>query len=214
MRGIEKFFCLDKQASDNYLADLNLLERIRFKFKTFLYKHFNIWDIWDIVPYRWERIFYDRIKPIYAPKHSRIRKSVPRTWVDICSLIEDVNFEMIKSFYEEEFIDGIVNWESDDRHTEFSKWLTSAYKYITEERPLLQKKMDESYPETGSADQLCDEKINPDGSKTYQLKSCEELYGKSYQELYGKVEEYETLITNKDTEVLLSMVKYRQFFWT
>jgi hypothetical protein len=215
MRDFEKMFSLDKRLSDNYLADLNIFQRIKFKVKSFIYKHLGIWDAWDLIPYKWQRVFYDYIKPIYAPKHTRIRRSVPRTWVDISSLIEIVNFEMIKSFYEEEFKDGIVDWQNDERHREFAYWIEGAYAYITDVRPCLQKKMEDAYPEEVSfSENMWDLEKGKDGTKTYKMKSCEEAYGKTYEQLYGRVDMYETQIINKDTEILTDMIKYRQFFWT
>lgn len=214
--GIEKIIARDHKLSEDYLreAKLNAFQELNFHFRSWTSKHFGIWDIWDILPYSWQRFYYDHIKTIFKPHHSRLRKAIPRQWSDLTSLIVDVNFEMIKSFYEDEYSKGIVDWEADERHSEFAKWLEASYKYITVERPELQKQMDAAYPEANFDNMFVASGEDQNGRKMYQMKSCEERYGKSYEELYGEVNRLEALIDKKDTEVLTELIKRRDYFWT
>lgn len=214
--GIEKLIARDHKLSENYLKDINLTtkQRINFKVRSWIDKHFGIWDIWDIVPYGWQRFYYDHIKTIFKPHHSRLRKAIPRQWWDLSGLIVDINFEIIKSFYEDEYSKGIVDWNSDEYHKKFAKWLESAYKYITVDRPTLEKQMDAAYPETNFDDMFHEPKKDKYGNVTRTMKSCEERYGKSYEELYGEVNRLEALIDKKDTKILTELIKYRSYFWT
>ena len=203
--------------SEDYLKDTgnSFCQKLNFRFRFWTYKHFGVWDLWDILPYKYQRFYYNKVKTIFKPCHSRLRKAIPRQWSDITSLIVDVNFEMIKSFYEDEYSDGIVNWESDEHHKEFAQWLEAAYKYITVERPELQKQMGAAYPkETNLNESFFASKTDEHGNVTRQWKSCEERYGKSYEEVYGEVNRLEALIDKRDTEVLTELIKRRDYFWT
>lgn len=214
---LEKIIARDHKLSEDYLreAKLNAFQELNFHIRSWTSKHFGIWDIWDILPYSWQRFYYDHIKTIFKPHHSRLRKAIPRQWSDLTSLIVDVNFEMIKSFYEDEYSKGIVDWQADERHSEFAKWLEASYKYITVERPELQKQMDAAYPEATNLDDWKGEQhTDKSGNVSWTMKTCEERYGKSYEEVYGEVNRLEALIDKKDTEVLTELIKRRDYFWT
>lgn len=154
---------------------------------------FNIKNFFKyLIPYKLRDFYRFKIKTIIKPQHSRIRKSIPRHWMDLDYVLVMVNFEIIKSFYEDEYKDGLIDWNSDESHKKFSKWLEKAYKYITLERPRLEKKVEQSYPDL--------DKIES-GKKTYK-------------ELYGKVDDYEKIIFDRDTEVIYELLKNREFLWT
>jgi hypothetical protein len=161
-----------------------------------LFNRYGIWNLTDILPYKWRDFYWSKIRTIFKPAHKRIRKAVPRDWRDLDYIIESVNFEILKSFYEDEYKKDIVDWTSTPDHKEFAKWLEAAYKYVTDERPVLQKRMDEAYPEEVGFD------LNRKVTKT------------SYKKLYGEVERYENLITKKDTELMIEIIKRRRWFWT
>jgi len=214
---IEKIIARDHKLTDDYLreAKLNAWQELNFNVRYWLNKHFGVWDIWDILPYKWQRLYYDHIKTIFKPHHSRLRKAIPRQWWDLTGLIVDINFEIIKSFYEDEYSKGIVDWQSDEHHSKFAEWLEEAYKYITVERPELQKQMDQAYPETTNLDDWKGEQhTDKHGNVSWTMKSCEERYGKTYEEAYGEVNRLEALIDKKDTKVITEMVKRRNYFWT
>lgn len=148
-----------------------------------------------IVPFNVRLFYYNHVKPIWAPKHKRIRKAVPRYWMDLDYVLLQVNFEIIKSFYEDEYLLDNIDWEADDRHKEFAEWLYATYHYITVTRPELEREMNEAYPDTNDFNN----KIN---SK------------KLYKELYGDVDRIEKYIHKRDTKALTELVKYRDFLWT
>ena len=154
--------------------------------------------------------YYDKLKPIFKPKHSRLRNAIPRQWCDISSLIVNVNFEFIKTFYEEEYVDGVVDWSASDHHKEFANWLEQSYLYITKERPELEKQKENSYPKMAPFDKLFEEIIDESGKKLFQFKDD----GIPYDVKYGEVNSLEKLIEEKDTDILNQLIKRRDYFWT
>jgi hypothetical protein len=142
------------------------------------------------IPYQVRNFYYYHIRTIWNPQHSRIRKVIPKHWMDLDYVIQTVNFEIIKSFYEDEYDKGIVDWDGSGKQVQaFAQWLTKAYQYITVERPELERKLSDSYP-------------------------TEPTPNRNYEELYGQVDYYEKLIEEKDTKVLVQLMKYRSFMWT
>ena len=176
------------------------------------FKFLKDFDIWDILPYSWQRNWYDKITPIFKPQNKRLREAIPKTWTDISSLIKTVNFEFVKKFYEEEYVDGVVDWkQSGEDRVKFARWLEETYRYITVHRPRLEKELDAAYPPLRSVDDMFEESDELyKGKKTFKLKEREG----TYEELYGEVNRIEQLIVDLDTEVLIEIVKRRQYFWT
>jgi hypothetical protein len=66
----------------------------------------------QLLPYSWRSFYYDHIKTIFKPQHKRLRKAIPRQWSDLTHLIVVVNFEFIKSFYDDEYSTGLVDWDA------------------------------------------------------------------------------------------------------
>lgn len=116
---------------------------------------FYIDKIYRRIPYQIRDFYWKHIRTLWRPQHSRIRKAVPKYWVDLDHVLQDVNFEIIKSFYEDEYKAGIVDWEGTGGDAlEFTEWLEEAYKYITSERPALEKRIDEAYPNYKKVEKL------------------------------------------------------------
>jgi len=195
------------KARNHSLKPLSVFGKVHWR-----YKFLKGFDIWDVLPYSWQRNWYDKIKPIFKPQNKRLRKVIPKTWIDISSLIETVNFEFVKKFYEEEYVDGVVDWEqSGEDHVKFARWLEETYRYITVHRPKLEKELDAAYPPLQPIEDMFEESDELyKGKKTFKLKEREG----TYEELYGEVNRIEQLIVDLDTEVLIEIVKRRQYFWT
>ena len=173
--------------------------------------NFYIDSLTHALPYRWQMYYYDYVKPIFCPKNKNIRKAVPRKWADITSLIVDVNFAMIKQFYEDEYLLGIVDWEgSSERHKKFEQWLKEAYAYVAHKRPSLEAEMNNSYPPSKPFNQWFEEKIDENGKKIYEMKDD----GIPYEVKYKEVIRLEKEIDELDTKFLKEMVEYRHYFWT
>jgi len=122
----------------------------------------------------------------FKPSHKEIRESIPKQYRDISSLIQVVNFQFIKSFHDKEM--DMIEWNATPEHKEFKDWIDSSYQYITVERPKLEEELSNSYPKRGAKG--------------------------SYQEKYADVIRIETLIQDKDTEILTEIVKRREMFWS
>jgi len=197
-------------------ADYEKYEKsFRCKFNNFLEDKFGTRKLWQLIPFvpRWADLYYyDKIRPIFRPQNKRYRKVIPRTWSDVSHLIEIVNFEFIKGFYEGEYLHGNTDWEGTGEHAvEFARWLESAYDYITIERPKLEEDMDNAYPPIRPVDEWFEETNETlNGQKLFRMKERKE----SYEELYGEVNRLEQLIQDKDTEILTQLIKYRHFFWS
>jgi hypothetical protein len=180
------------------------------KIRSYLFENYGIWDALDLFPYSWRMTYYDKIKPIFKPQNQRIRKFIPRTYKDISHLMVDVNFEFIREFYEDEYKADIVDWEATEHHSEFAKWLESAYTYITKERPQLEINLSNAYPPFKGFDEMFKPSITKDGKKMYELADD----GIPYEVKYKEVNRIEQLIEDTDTEILTEFVKRRNYFWT
>lgn len=193
---------------------LNLLENkdetFYFKIKSWIFKKWGIWDIHDLIPYKWSMFYWDCIKPLFKPCNRRIRNSIPRQWCDISQLIVDVNFEFVKTFYETEFKADIVDWNATEHHKEFAEWLTQSYLYITEQRPKLQKDLENAYPPSKPLDEMFKQTVNNDGETVYQMVDD----GVPYNVKYAEVNRIEKLIDDSDTALLQQIIKRRDYFWT
>jgi hypothetical protein len=197
-------------AKNHSLKEFPENKTICFKIRNFIFEKFGVWDVWDILPYKWNMWYYEVIKPIFRPSNSRIRNSIPRQYRDVTSLIVDVNFEFIKAFYEDEYVDGVVDWTATENHKEFAEWLERSYTYIIDERPKLEKQKENSYPKMGPFDQLFEEIIDDNGKKLFQFKDD----GIPYDVKYGEVNRLEKLMVERDTDILNQLIKRRDYFWT
>jgi len=182
---------------------LNIIDPLEYKSTWKTWFNLNIWLKWYMfkkdlslyIPYQIRDGWY-KFKCFFNPKNKKYRAAIPNTWVDVCMLIEDVNFAFIKGFYEDEYKNGIVDWgASGDECSKFAKWLEKAYDYVTVQRPQLQKDLDAAYP-------------------PLTAKRLTEVSRASYEEEYAEVHRIETLINKSDTKILTEIIKYRQYFWT
>lgn len=180
--------------------------------KDWFFKKTGIWNLWDVLPYRWSLYYYEVIKPIFRPENKKIRKAIPGKWTDVTSLIVDVNFAMIKQFYEDEYLLGIVDWEnSSEGHKQFEQWLKETYDYITIKRPSLEAERDASYPPSKPFNEWFEEKVVlENGKKVYQMKDD----GIPYEIKYKDVIRLEKEIEENDSSILHKMIEYREYFWT
>jgi hypothetical protein len=201
-RKIEKMKTLVKDFNAS-VKKINIIDPIDYKSTWKTWFNINIWLKWlmfkkDLslyIPYQIRDGWY-KFKCFLKPKNKKYRAAIPNTWVDVCVLIEDVNFAFVKGFYEDEYKSGIVDWDtSGEQCSKFAKWLEKAYQYITVERPQLQKDLDDAYP-------------------PLTAKRLTEVNRDTYEKEYAEVHRIENLIEKKDSKILTEIVKYRQYFWT
>lgn len=175
-----------------------------------VYEKHNIWNLTDLLPFKAKEFYYRYVKTIFQPCHKEIRKSIPREWRDISDVMVIMNFEAIKSFYREEYLADIVDWQATESTNKFSLWLTDAYQYITLERPQLLKDLEHAYPDCGTLDTLFVPTINEDGLRLFTMQEDPVPYEIKYKE----VTRLQALIEKKDTDILLEFVRSRDLFWT
>jgi len=180
------------------------------KIRSYLFEKYGFWDVIDILPCRLRMYYWEIIRPIFSPSNQRIRKFIPRTYRDISHLMVDVNFEFIREFYEDEYKADIVDWEATEQHSEFAKWLESAYIYITKERPQLEIDLSNAYPPFKSFSDMFKPTIDKDGKKMFEMADD----GIPYEVKYKEVNRIEEEIETKNTEILTEFIKRRNYFWT
>jgi hypothetical protein len=134
------------------------------------------------------------IRTFLFPENKIIRESIPIRNHDIASIIPQMNFAAILQF-KEEADKSMVDWDGDETQKEFKRWLDSAAIWVKEGRPNLQKALQDAYPNVSLADM--------------QTMSGEQVKG-----LYFEVERLESLIAKTDENILIEMIKYRNYFWT
>jgi hypothetical protein len=173
-----------------------------------LFKKIKLCRVFDFLPHCFNFWYYSKIHPILNPYHSRIRKSIPNESIDISDLILNVNFEMIKSFYEEDYSKTNIDWNRDRKQKTFSNWLKKTYSYITDERVRLQKKINDASSKHNNSNDFLNQIRNED-AESFNFISSE----KSYKKIYGEVDKLEKILHKKDDKVLTDMIKYRDFFW-
>lgn len=109
--------------------------------------------LWSVIRPRFYDIkaFYYTMKRYLGPNYlPRFRKSVsPRQYKDICDIIVDGNLALISDFWHNEVRRGIINWDSDEEHRQFFKWLESAIFWIEAERIILLHEL-ETFIKNGS----------------------------------------------------------------
>jgi hypothetical protein len=180
------------------------------KVRSYVFEKYDIWEAWDLFPYSWRMTYYEKIRPIFRPQNQRIRKAIPRTWVDVTELIVDVNFEFIKAFYEDEYKTDIVDWEATEHHKEFAEWLEKAYEYVTKIKPQLEIDLQNAYPPFKPIEEMFERIPQEDGTTRMYMKDD----GIPYEVKYKEVNRIEEEIKTRDTEVLTELIKRRDYFWT
>lgn len=139
----------------------------------------------------WDNIYWT-VYSWFKPAHPMIRKAIPRRWSDLTETMVNVNLAAILQFKEE--ADGsIVNWDSDEEHRNFKKWLEDAAYYVLYGRKRLEQQLAAAYP------------------KDHSFENPSPL---SYEELYGEVNRLEKELWEKDTQIIKEMIDRRDYFWT
>jgi hypothetical protein len=173
--------------------------------------------------YWWKEQFYN-IRDWFNPRQKWLIKKIPNHFCDKVELIPIILFEILVNFVEDE--EGLESiWgerytgESEDWRLirePIRKELEEIYDYIKNIRPQLQKELDVSYPKPLDGGNFFDhiDEIDKDGNKVYQMRTCEQIYGKSYKDAYAEVHRLEALIEEKDTWAMMGIVRLRQSLWT
>jgi len=157
-----------------------------------------------------------------------LRKEIPFSWCDKVELLPRLMFAMLMHFVDEE--NGLaqldMNWEYElerahvdqayiDKINTVYGELRDAYNYVKTERPQLQIDLDNSYPDsTVSDDWFTETKKEVNGIEFTVMKTCEQRFGASYEEVYKETNRLEELISEKDQWAMIIIVKYVGYLWT
>lgn len=139
-------------------------------------------------------VYYYKVRPIFYDMNKRVRKQIPRTFAETDNMFRNVSFALIIDFYENQFIEGQVDWTYTKEHENAANWLKLAYKYITEHRPLLND-LNEEFLDSYDFDDLL--AYNEENRKVNQM-----------------MHELEELIDALDSTILHGLVTYRFYLWT
>lgn len=142
------------------------------------------------------RDFSRSVRLFFKPCYKRWRSVLPRwEYSDAQHLIVEGNFAILRDFYHEEVVDGIVDWDYDELHKNFKDKLQEYVKWVEEDRKVLDEKLSEELSKATKNKIFVDKKL--DYIETY----------KSYHELEKEIKE-------KETEILKWMIDNRELFWS
>jgi hypothetical protein len=141
-----------------------------------------------------------------------IKAQIPKGWVDVSELIEIINFSLIKTFYEDEYLPRKKEFETSSHNKKFSKWLEDSYNYLTIEMPKISKEIEKLLTNMDFQDRL--EKNNENGKVYYTLKPLTGNKKRKYNHISKKVELLEKGIKKSKSSILNNLIKYREIFWT
>lgn len=180
-------------------------------------ENLHFFGLWAYLPsgwrFRWHDFYWKWIGPVVKPQQKRYRAVIPKTWCDLTELVVIVNFEFIKGFYEDEFLNGCVDWNTHAESKKFARWLKVAYKYITVDRLKLEQDIDNAYPQGDQWDNIFKKGQDDNGLVVWTMKDKADPK-KLYKQRYEKIDRLEKKMEEKDTEIITEMVKYRGYFWT
>jgi len=150
-------------------------------------KKYSFWqECWLSIKFKSNDFFW-YVYSLFKPSHQRIRKVIPRRWCDLSELTLLLNFEIIKSYVEEE-MDSIA-WDQSE-HKLAGDWLRGTYNYITVERPTLQEQFSAA------------------------LTIASQQRSLPYAERYSETNRIEALIDEKDKQTLEGLAIFRPYLWS
>jgi len=152
-----------------------------------------------------------------------LTKTIPNTWCDKVSLVPHLLFTCLVHYVEDENgLQDEIDWSADlekgytsqeyvDNLKATDSELRSVSNYMKTERPQLEEQHDNSYPTSNSKG---GDFFVQDADGRYTMRSCEDLYGMSYEEAYAETHRLEALIEEKDMWAMQTIIKHYQKLWT
>lgn len=187
----------DKKGWAFFYNEIKKYYPVQWFFRRWLLSYENpIYSLLKRISYR----FFDlkwKFKNYLKPNYPRWRGSLKRhEYKDICSLIEDSNFNLILDFYYDEVVDGCIDWQADERHKKFYIELLENVRWIETEKPRKQKDY---------------EKALAYATDNYIFDKDGKL---DYSATYKHVHAIEDSIEHNTSKILKWVVDNRNFFWT
>ena len=176
-------------------------------------------------PYFWRELKWN-IRDYFFPKSKWLFKKIGNHYCDARGLVDIVLFEILVHFvevdkgldsiwsdelYADDLEKGYINEEYKNERSEIRNQLWTAYHYIKNERPELEKQEEESHPKPlkPHAEWIV---RGEDGNS--RMLSCEERYGMSFQEAYAENMRINKQIEDSDTLTMEIIIKHRKYLWT
>lgn len=161
------------------------------------------WAICDEIPYGWKMFYWNKVRSIFVPQHSRLRKVIPRVWQDKTELIPLWLYELVIDYVEAE--KGLECWEYQGEEHPCKKeagTLWEVYNFAKTGRKELIERTNEAYPpiKTENIEEWLKDINNPDRPP--------------YEVEYAEVIRLEKLLKETDDKYLTWIVVNREMFWT
>lgn len=161
----------------------------------------NLQDKYSIFcPYYWRDLRY-QVSCFFFHRNKWVIKSIPRSWVDLDTVYENVLFAGLVNYVEGEKCFDRIMWTSTEELAMKAK-IEEIYTWIKTGRSAAQKEIEAAYPE------IVKPLVFPISYKTPGINNP------TYEQLYGEVNRLEKLFFEKDTEYLTWLVVNRQYLWT
>lgn len=159
--------------------------------------------IQDNISYRFRDFKYFILHRTTLKFHS-FKSSLKPGYHDCSQQILYFNMDLFKRFYEEEVVDGIVDWDSDPEHIEAKKKMDSIYTWwsIYEFK---QEELQILYSQWGN---LCKGSVE---NSCYNFKI---INNEQFELIDKKIKELEKRIYDEEQDHLLKLISIRAFLWT
>lgn len=145
------------------------------------------------IKYTLSQVYYYHIQPIFKDSNKRVRKAIPRIYIETDELIIEVSFAIIKEFYEKQYLNSDIDWTCPNSTLETAEWLELSYDYITNRRDAFIQYIDSLW----EAMHFIPDRENND----------------AFAAAYDRLEKLEALLNKADTLVLEGLIKYRGELW-
>lgn len=173
---------------------------------------FDTWWFWNVSERFWRVKYFWGIRHLLKfrlwvsnllfPRQKWLMNGITRGWMDKTSIIPQVLFNCVVHFVEKNGEDcfNVINWDSDNSHAACRDFLRDCYKYITEERPALEKELSE---------------LLGIGYKRHTKNGLDDFNSsKSYKDFYKEYDKIDRELEDKDSFYLQNIIKYRNYLWT
>ena len=137
----------------------------------------------------WHRFYYLKLRPLFKDENKRVRKSIPRTFEETDVLFRDIAFSLIVDFYENQYTQGMIDWQYAEELKATEQWLIASYQYLTKDR-------NNAYDILERYEETIDEN------------------DANFREKYQHVVDFEETLDAIDDLILYGFVTHRRSLWT
>jgi len=154
--------------------------------------------------YYFDKVYW-KVRSWIKPQHTSLRKTIPRKWMDLDSIVEDFLDAVIISFVEEEeglnqieLMEKSLNLTDEQYENQWGSKEEFQHYYNARYSDYLTLKEIYNWVKTGR----------------YKMKEVMDSYLMGKHQDYGKYNDLEAELNKKNTEYYLKLVKLRGYLWT